>query len=71
MSKKLWRYTLTAQEQKLWDTEEMQGWRKAMQACVEDEAREQGCSKFIMYDHKEVIIAKDNVTKLPEPQVVT
>jgi hypothetical protein len=46
MSKKIWRYTLTEQEQRLWSMENMQGWREAMAACVEDEARDQGSTKY-------------------------
>ena len=46
--------------------EEMQGWRTAMTGCVEDEAREQGCAKFVIYDRKETILGKGDVTALPQ-----
>jgi hypothetical protein len=65
MGKKIWRYTLSASEQKLWDTEEMQGWRTAMIGCVEDDAREEGSGKYVIYDRKENIVAKGDVTALP------
>lgn len=69
MAKKIWRHTLTVQEQKLWNEEEMQGWRDSMIGCVEDDARENGCKKFMAYDRKGVVIAKAEVTvlELPEP----
>jgi hypothetical protein len=70
MSKKIWRYTLTEQEQRLWSMENMQGWREAMAACVEDEAREQGSTKYVIYDLTNNVIAKSDVRKLPEPEVV-
>ena len=67
MAQKIWRYTLTRHEQALWDTEEMRGWREAMQAYVEDEAREQGCRKYIVMDRRAAIVAKGEVVKLPQP----
>lgn len=70
MAKKIWRYTMSAQEQKLWDQEEMKGWREAMVACVEDEAREQGSKKFILYDLNNSIVAKNDVRALPQPEPV-
>lgn len=66
MARKIWRHTLSVQEQKLWDMEEMQGWRVAMTGCVEDDAREEGCAKFVIYDRKETILAKGDVTALPQ-----
>jgi hypothetical protein len=66
MARKIWRYTLTRQEQQLWECEEMKGWREAMTACVEDDAREEGCKKFVLYDRNEAILAKGEVSKLPE-----
>lgn len=67
MSQKVWRYTLTRHEQSLWDVEDMKGWRAAMQAYVEDEAREQGYRKYILYGKKEMILAKGEVSKQVEP----
>ena len=71
MARKIWRYTLTSQEQALWDNEEMKGWREAMEACVEDEAREEGSKKYVLYNQEENIIAKGEVRKLPELETVT
>lgn len=68
MAKTIWRHTLSTQEQKHWEMEGMQGWRTAMTGCVEDDAREQGCTKFIIYDRSSAIIAKDAVRALPEPE---
>jgi hypothetical protein len=70
MARKVWRYTMTVKEQKLWDLEEMQGWRDSLVGCVEDDAREAGCKKFILYDRKEEVVAKGDVTALPEPELV-
>ena len=70
MAKKIWRYTLSDQENKLWNTENMQGWREAMEACVEDDAREQGSKKYVIYDLEQAVIAKNEVRKLPEPEIV-
>jgi hypothetical protein len=70
MATKIWRYTLTAAEQKLWDNEELAGWRAAMEGCVEDEAREAGSKKYILYNRQNQIIAKGDVKKLPEPEVI-
>jgi hypothetical protein len=64
---KIWRYTLTRRELSLWETEEMKGWREALQAFVEDEARDQGCRKYVVYGRREVVVAKGEVSKLPEP----
>ncbi len=71
MARKIWRYTLTQHEQQLWDNEEFRGWRIAMEACVEDEAREEGCKKYVLYDRDESIVAKGEVVKLPEPETIT
>ena len=30
MARTIWKYTLTKQEQQLWDCEDMRGWRAAM-----------------------------------------
>ncbi len=66
MAQNVWRYTLTRHEQNLWDVAEMKGWRAAMQAYVEDEAREQGCRKYILYGRKEEILAKGEVRQRTE-----
>lgn len=68
MARKIWRHTLTPKEQKLWDREEMQGWRESMIACVEDEAREHGCKKYFVHDRNETVVAKDEVVPLPTPE---
>ena len=67
MKRKIWRYKMTRHEERLWKTEEMLGWRKAMEACVEDDAREEGCQSYIIYDSRESVISKGNVSKLVEP----
>jgi hypothetical protein len=69
MSKKIHRYTLTEQEQRLWNMENMQGWREAMAACVEDEARDQGSTKYVIYDLANAVIVRSDVRRLPEPEV--
>ncbi len=70
MARKIWRYTMTRHEQRLWENEDMQGWRAAFELCVEDDARDQGCLKYILYDTQEVPIAKGAVNKLPEVDAV-
>ena len=69
-ARKIWRYTLNVKEQKLWDCEEMQGWRDSMIHCVEDEARDQGCKKYVVIDHNDTVVAKGEVRPLPEPEVI-
>ncbi len=66
MARTIWRYTLEPQEQKLWDREDMRGWCRAFQGWVEDEAREQGLKKYIIYDGNGDILARDIVNELPE-----
>ena len=68
MAKKVWRYTLTKAEQILWDREDMKGWCKALEGCVEDEGREESCKKYIIYNEAGEILAKGDVTALPEPK---
>lgn len=70
MAKRICRYTLKVKEQKLWNSEDMKGWRKAFEACVEDDARDQGSKKYIIYDHEGAVIVKKEVSPLPEPKVV-
>ncbi len=66
MARVIWRYTLTKHEEKLWQQEELRGWRKAMEGFVEDEAREQGCTKYAIYRRDATLIVKDAVTPLPD-----
>lgn len=61
MSRVIWRYQLSKQEQQLWEREELRGWREAMQGFVEDEAREQGCSKYAIYTRDNALIIKNAV----------
>lgn len=68
MARKIWRYTLKTVEQKLWDREDMKGWCKALEGCVEDDAREQGLMKYVIYDRKGDVLAKADVSPLPEPK---
>ncbi len=63
MAKGIWRYTMTAQEQKLWDSTELKGWRVAMEAYVEDEARERGFGKYAIINRANVVVA-ENVVKV-------
>jgi len=70
MARKIYRYTLTAKQQERWDMEDMQGWRDSMVGVVEDDAREEGAKKFVLFDRAEQILAKGDVRKLPEPEAV-
>ena len=70
MSKKIWRYTMNTKEQKLWETDGMQGWCEAMEACVEDEARDAGSKKYLIFDRKGNIVAKGDVSTLVFPEAV-
>ncbi len=67
MKRKIWRYDMTRQEEQLWNQENMQGWRDALEGCVEDEAREQGCKKYVIYDSQETLLTKGDVSVLPVP----
>lgn len=67
MAKVIWRYTLTTREAKLWAKEELRGWREAMQGFVEDEARDQGYSKYAIYGQDDSLIVKNEVITIPEP----
>ena len=67
MARVIWRHKLTTQEAKLWAKKEFRGWRQAMEGFVEDEARDQGCTKYAIYDRDESLIVKDEVTIIPEP----
>ncbi len=64
MAKKIWRHTMSEQEETLWNAEEMQGWRNAFEGCVEDDAREEGCKKYMIYDSSESLVAKGEVREL-------
>ncbi len=66
MARTIWRYTLDSGEQKLWEREDMRGWCRAFQGWVEDEAREQGLKKYIIYDGDGGVLARDIVNDLPE-----
>ena len=68
MARKIWRYTMKASEQKLWSTDGMDGWCRAFEACVEDDARDQGSRKYIIYDRGGDVVAKSEVAPLPEPR---
>jgi hypothetical protein len=67
MAVKIWRYTVAPKEQDLWLDQDMKGWRKAFEACVEDEAREQGSKRYIILDRHGAILAKNVVRPLPKP----
>lgn len=66
MGKTIWRYTLNPNEQKLWIRDDMKGWCKAFVGWVEDEAREQGLKKYVIYDRTGEVIAKNAVSQLVE-----
>lgn len=66
MARTIWRYTLTKDEQQLWQREDMKGWCKAFQGWVEDEARENGLKKYMIYDLNGEVLVKDKVTPLPQ-----
>nr|AUN37020.1 hypothetical protein [uncultured bacterium] len=68
---KIWRYTVTPQEFRFWKMEGMQGWRQALEACVEDEAREQGSEKYVVFDRNNEVLAKGEVRKIVEPVLAT
>lgn len=66
MSKTIWYYKLSAHEYRLWNREDMQGWCRAFQGWVEDEARENGLVKYVIYDINGEVLVKDKVTPLPQ-----
>ena len=68
MAKGIWRYTMTAQEQKLWESAELKGWRVAMEAYVEDEARERGFAKYAIINRANAVVAENTVKALVSPQ---
>ena len=68
MAKKVFRHTLSRTEQKLWDREDMKGWCKALEGCVEDEGRDEKCKKYMIYNAEGEILAKGDVTALPVPK---
>jgi hypothetical protein len=68
MAKKVYRYTLTKREQKLWDREDMKGWCKALEGCVEDEGRDDKSKKYVIYSNEGELLTKGDVSVLPEPK---
>lgn len=68
MARTIWRYKMKPAEQKMWDAEGMEGWRKAFEGCVEDDARDQGMKKYMILDRKGQVVAKNAVKPLPQPQ---
>ena len=67
MGTKIWKYTVAKKEQDLWNDVVMKGWRKAFEACVEEDAREKGNKKYVILDRKGEILAKNVVRPLPKP----
>lgn len=63
MAKGVWRYSMNPQELKLWEDPGMKGWRAAMEAYVEDEARERGYLKYALIGRKSEVLAEKEVTK--------
>ena len=68
MTKKVWRHKLTKKEQKLWDREDMKGWCKALEGCIEDDARDGKCKKYAVSNADGEIVAKGDVSVLPDPK---
>ncbi|HOC68629.1 MAG: hypothetical protein BWX80_00515 [Candidatus Hydrogenedentes bacterium ADurb.Bin101] len=68
MARVIWHYQLNKQEQRLWEREELRGWREAMQGFVEDEAREQGFTKYAIYNLDNILILKDSVSSSGESE---
>jgi hypothetical protein len=68
MAKKVWRHILSKAEQKLWDREDMKGWCKALEGCIEDDAREGNCKKYTVQNAAGETVAKGDVSALPEPK---
>lgn len=66
--KKIWRYTIKSSEKTLWESQDMKGWRKAFEACVEDDAREGGSKKYIILDRAGEVLAKNVVRPLPSSE---
>lgn len=66
--KKIWRYTIKSSEKTLWEAQDMKGWRKAFEACVEDDAREEGSKKYIILDRAGEVLAKNVVRPLPSSE---
>jgi hypothetical protein len=66
MAKTIFRYTLTAAEQKLWQRDDMRGWVRAFQGCVEDDARDNGLKKYVIYDISGEVLVSDLVSPLPQ-----
>ncbi len=71
MARGVWRYTMTAQEQKLWENAELKGWRVAMEAYVEDEARDRNYSKYAILDRKNEVVAENVVKIIPKETAPT
>ncbi len=69
MARIIWRYTMSTSEQRLWRSDGTAGWCRAFEACVEDDAREQGSKKYVIYDRRGDVVAKSEVSPLPEPRV--
>ena len=68
MAVKIFRHKMTIKEQRMWNKEDMAGWRKAFEACVEHDARDEGFKKYELLDRKGEKVAAGPVRKLPEPQ---
>lgn len=64
MARAILHYKLSREEQKLWEREELRGWREAMQGFVEDEARAQGYTKYAIYTRDNALIVKSSVPSL-------
>lgn len=57
---------MSPSEQRLWKSDGMDGWCRAFEACVEDDAREEGSKKYIIYNRQGEVVARNEVAPLPE-----
>ena len=67
MPAKIFRHKMTREEAKLWNGEEMDGWRRAFEACVEHDARDEGFKRYELLDRKGKKVAAGTVRKLAVP----
>jgi len=68
MATKVFRKQMTAKEWKMWNAENMAGWRKAFESCVEHDARDEGFKKYELLDRDGKQVVAGQVRKLTTPQ---
>ncbi len=64
MAIKVYRHKMTVQEAKLWNAEDMDGWRRAFESCVEHDARDEGFRRYELLDRTGKKVAAGSVRKL-------